>query len=91
MGGSCLRPGGCDRVPGRPGYQFGPLPGPALGLGGVSGGGFGRVLVSFPGSGLPGGQVGGHVPGRLIGGFASRHHARGRSRPTGADHPDPWL
>jgi hypothetical protein len=96
IGGSCLRPGGCDGLPGLLGYQFGPLFGPTLGLdglgdggvslgfcpldafgrlgsdalylGGVSGGGFDQVLVSFPGSGLLGGQVGGHVLGRLIGG-----------------------
>ena len=72
---------------GLPGYQFGPLPGPTPGLGGVSGSGFGQVLVSFPGPGLLGGQASGQVLGRR----AHRHHAHGRPRPAGADHPDPWL
>ena len=86
IGGSCLRPGGCDGLPGLPGDQFGPLSGPTLGLGGVSGSGFGQMLVSFPGPGLLGGQAAGHVLVRL----AHRHHAHGRPRPAGPDHPDPW-
>ena len=87
IGGSCPRPGGCDGLPGLPGDQSGPLPGPTPGLAGVSGSGFGQVPVSFPGPGLPGGQAGGQVLGRR----AHRHHAHGRPRPAGADHPDPWL
>jgi len=84
LGDGGVSPGFC------PLDAFGRLGSDALGLGSVSGGGFGQVLVSFPGSGRLGGQAGGHVPGRSIGGLAHRHHAHGRPRPAGPDHPDPW-